>query len=445
MRVILRNIIGVKPILSLGGLIMAGLVWLGFPTWNVLAADAAPRPSGRNLIINEASGNSQDWPVVYELPDDADKAATVASLERLRDHLWPGRRLIDAAKSDEGTLQEGLKQGFTLYTVLGDESKLLKAATQPLGLRIENGSLRWKGLSAPVRDLQMIAVGKNPYSEGYCVVYAAGTSKLLNNINANFHGPSSYHVFQGKTLLKEGYYGTDFSEAATTVSRADAEADLRQFFSTLQRVHPDLLAKVTVRDYLELQKKTREEVLGKVDPNGQVRIEDLAYALYFAAAFFHDGHTSVASYPSAAAEESRTRFPGFLLSYDDGAFFVSAATKPEVRGMELLSVNGKPVREFLRPVLERCSGETEVFKAARFVGMQFFWYKFSAVRPTPSASSSAMLRARRARSNWRRSVTPNFANSPSPSANPPRARNSAPALSFWMATGSPTSPIRASL
>ena len=171
--------------------------------------------------------------------------------------------------------------------------------------------------------------------------------------------------------------GADFSEGATSVSQADAEADIGQFFSTLQQVHPDLLAKVTADDYLKLKQQTRAEVLGKADSKSQVRVEDLAYALYYAAAFFHDGHTAVESRPPPRPDESNTRLPGFLLDYDDGAFVVTAATKREMEGMELVAVDGKPVREFLRPILDRCSGETEVFKAARFTDNQFFWYNLS--------------------------------------------------------------------
>jgi hypothetical protein len=170
--------------------------------------------------------------------------------------------------------------------------------------------------------------------------------------------------------------GANFSQAATSVARTDAEEDMRQFFSTLQRVHPDLLAKVTMEDYLKLKQQTRMEVLAKADPKGQVRVVDLAYALYYAAAFFHDGHTSVQStFPDL--DESNTRFPGFLLNYADGAFVVTAARKRAMEGMELLAVNGKPVREFLQPVLDRCSGETEVSKADGFTRSQCFWYNFS--------------------------------------------------------------------
>lgn len=170
--------------------------------------------------------------------------------------------------------------------------------------------------------------------------------------------------------------GANFSEGATSVARTDAEEDIRQFFSTLQRVHPDLLAKVTVEDYLKLKQQTRMEVLAKADSKGQVRVEDLAYALYYAAAFFHDGHTSV-QLPLPDLDESNTRFPGFRLNYDAGAFIVTAARKRDMEGVELLAVNGKPVREFLRPILDRCSGETEVFKADCFTGNQCFWYNFS--------------------------------------------------------------------
>ena len=110
----------------------------------------------------------------------------------------------------------------------------------------------------------------------------------------------------------------NLSEGATSISRSDAEADIQQYFSTLQRVHPDLLAKVTVQDYLALMQQTRNEVLGKADTNGQARVEDLAYALYYAAAFFRDGHTSIDSCPLPTPDESNIRFPGFLLSYSDG-------------------------------------------------------------------------------------------------------------------------------
>lgn len=169
----------------------------------------------------------------------------------------------------------------------------------------------------------------------------------------------------------------NLSEGATSISRSDAEADMQQFFSTLQRVHPDLLAKVTVPDYLTLKQRTRKEVLGKADTNGQVRVEDLAYALYYAAAFFHDGHTAIDSCPPPTPDEANIRFPGFLLNYSDGAFIITAATKREMVGMELLAVDGRPVREFLRPILDRCSGETEIFKVSRFTENPFFWYGFS--------------------------------------------------------------------
>jgi C-terminal processing protease CtpA/Prc len=48
-----------------------------------------------------------------------------------------------------------------------------------------------------------------------------------------------------------------------------------------------------------------------------------------------------------------------------------------LEGTELIAVNGTPVREFLRPVLGRCSGETPAFRGSRFVADQPFWFYFT--------------------------------------------------------------------
>ncbi len=164
------------------------------------------------------------------------------------------------------------------------------------------------------------------------------------------------------------------------LTQAEAVADVQQFFSTLQRVHPDLLAKVKVGDYIKLKQQTLEGVAEKLDKDGNIRIADLAYLLYYAAAFFQDAHTAVHSNNLAWSTESNTagkRFPPFLLGYDNGRFVIEASSNKSIAGLEVVSVNGKPVREFLRPILDRISGETLAWKAACFADEQAFWYGFS--------------------------------------------------------------------
>ena len=162
------------------------------------------------------------------------------------------------------------------------------------------------------------------------------------------------------------------------IPQAEAVADVNQFFETLQRVHIDLLAKVSLEDYITLKQQTLDDIAKKLDKDGKISVNDLAYILSYAAAFFHDGHTSV--WWDVKPDESNTegkRFPPFLLHYDNGRFVVAASSNKDIEGLEIISVNGKPILGFLRPILDRCSGETLAFKAACFTGRQSFWYCFS--------------------------------------------------------------------
>ena len=155
-------------------------------------------------------------------------------------------------------------------------------------------------------------------------------------------------------------FGTDEGR----ISQADAVADVHQFFSTLQRVHPDLLAKVKLEGYLALKQQTVDDVSKKLGKDGKIGVSDLAYSLYYAAAFFHDGHTSL-HWQQIQPNQRNTRFPPWLLGYDNGRFVVAASSNKTIEGLEVVSVEGKPVRQFLAPILDRCSGETLAFKAAQ--------------------------------------------------------------------------------
>ena len=172
-----------------------------------------------------------------------------------------------------------------------------------------------------------------------------------------------------------------YSMAAGTsdrIAKDEAVADVHQFFGTLQRVHPDLLAKVDVDDYIKLKQQTLDDIDKKLDQDGRISVNDLAYMLYYAAAFFGDGHTLVQwrFQPDESNTEGK-RFPPFLLGYDNGRFVVITSSNKNIERLEILMVNGKPVREFLSPILDRCSAETFTCKAVCFIKMQSFWYCFS--------------------------------------------------------------------
>lgn len=159
-------------------------------------------PAAGDRVINESFDAAKC--LVYEIPEGECRDDAISFIEKIHDKFFSNLDTVDATKLDDSTLKDKLKGDFVLYTTIG--SRLFKAATQPLNIQIENGKLNWNGVSAPVTELRIILVGKNPYGDGNCVVYAAGCNKLLVGINGCFHGPCSYHIFQDKQLLKEGFY-----------------------------------------------------------------------------------------------------------------------------------------------------------------------------------------------------------------------------------------------
>lgn len=350
------------------------------------------RSMAANLTINGEFKNARS--VVYEIPDDEGRADVVRSIEAIRDRFFHGLELIDATKLDDSALKAKLKEDFVLYTTLGEKSRLFKAATQPLHIQIDGSTLRWDKLALPLSDLRIILIGRNPYGDGRCVIYAAGTNQLLKDVNNVSHGPCSYHIFRGDKLLKEGFYNEQFIEKSR-ISQAEAIDDVHQFFSTMQRVHPDLLAKVDFKEYIKLKQQTLDGIAKKLDKDGKISVDELAYLLYYAAAYFQDGHTSVQW--QMQPNESNTQgkqFPPFRLNCENGRFVVAAAKNKSIEGSEIISIDGKPVREFLKPILDRCSGETLAFKAVRFTSKQSFWYSFTNLL---ASTESLKLRLRDAR------------------------------------------------
>ena len=342
-------------------------------TWPLilLLATLSSAATGPELIFDTTFTSARVF--AYDLPEPDGRAEAMAYVKAMRDRFKPGAEIVDVSGNPAG-LKEKLRAGFILYTTLGEKSRLLRLATARLGWRLENGEFQWRDVSAQAAGIRFLLVGRNPYSKGFCAIYATGSNRALAGINGLFHGQASYHVFQGSQLLREGFYDGKFV-SRETISRAAALADVNQFFSTLRRVHPQLLAKVSEAEYRDLRRQTIAGVAGKADSNGQVPVEEMASLLYYAAARFQDGHTAVWWQTPLNDWNTRgRRFPSFRLRFVNGLFLVAAARDRSIVGAEVLAVNGVPVRDFLRPVLDRCSGETLAFRAARFIDQQPFWY-----------------------------------------------------------------------
>ena len=310
--------------------------------------------------------------IAYELPDGVDRADVIHYVEEVRGDIKKKAEIVDVGPHP-AALKEKLKDGFILYTTISDQSKLLRLATRQLGWTVSGGFFHFRDVSTPAAELRWVLVGKNPYGRGFCAIFAAGSNRELVGINGLWQGSSSYHVFQKGQLLREGFYDEHFV-TRERVSIKAVRKDVNEFFSKLWRDHPEPLPNVSQTDFRELQKQSIAGVNARAT-NGEIAMEDLASLLYYAAARLHDGHTSLFwETPLNEWNTRNRRFPAFQLRYDNGRFVIASAKDQTIVGAELVAVNGTAVLEFLRPILDRSSGELASFRASRFLKNEPFWY-----------------------------------------------------------------------
>lgn len=168
-----------------------------------------------------------------------------------------------------------------------------------------------------------------------------------------------------------------FAFSPERISQEAALSDTGDFFSSLERVHPDAEARLGRAGYLELKKRTLDEVRESGLASGRIKVRDFAYILYRSAAAIGDGHTRINYVYDIDTKDGRKRFPPFTLVNKDGKLIIAKAPDGRFEGAEIAAINGVPFKEFMRPILERLSGETEKFKAFQFARDQWFWWDFS--------------------------------------------------------------------
>ena len=202
----------------------------------------------------------------------------------------------------------------------------------------------------------------------------AVTAVAISALTVQFTNASSPHINNQvhKVAAKE------------SISVAEAWEDVDELFKNLEDVHPDLLAKVRANDYLDLKRRVVTEVTTKFNRDGAIRFRDLAYSLFYAIAFFQDGHTRIDWWTlreGVLAPNSQSaagmRFPPFLIKFQYGRFYIDQALEKDLIGLQIAAINGVPIMQFLRPILDRYSGETSDYKAAtifRAGWIQKFWW-----------------------------------------------------------------------
>jgi len=265
--------------------------------------------------------------------------------------------------------KDKLARPFILLTFMRDDSKLLARLAAPLPLKWDRGTLTWAEFSAPSNDLTVAFVVKNPFGSGNVVVTAYGSLNLMRE--HNLPPDASYAIFRGQDLIRKGVYDEDYKPVlCERLPLSSATADAHELFATLRRVHPasweDRYARMEPEALAAIEHDARD---------GNVCIEQLAWNLSYSLAQLHDGHTWLdwrqeLSEPVAAGR----LFPPFRLRALNGHFYIAQATDPAIVDQELIAINGRPVIEFLKPLLDRNAAETGIFRARRFAYDQDFWW-----------------------------------------------------------------------
>jgi hypothetical protein len=301
--------------------------------------------------------------VVYEVPGVP--PAVVERLEAAIRDKFPQAEVVNGAVADDAVLRQKLTDTFLLVTMLDPGARLLRRTAELLPLKLEDGILRWDDFSSPAQELRIGFIGPNPYGSGHSVVLAFGSIALMNGDPGGDH---SYAIWKGNELLRKGVYDDRYAAVdRDRLTLAEATADIREFYATLDRIHPDPLARTTREAFEEARKRVYDGVAGRADRGGKVAIEDLAYWLEYGAASVHDGHTLVRWRPAPSDYGvGARRFPPSRVESENGRFFVD--------GAELVAVNGAPAATFFGPILERCSAETPVWRAGCLTDYQQFWF-----------------------------------------------------------------------
>lgn len=159
------------------------------------------------------------------------------------------------------------------------------------------------------------------------------------------------------------------------VTRKEALSDISEFFRRIEKTHP--APAVTPAQYSALKGYASSAAEAGLDEFGRLPVGDLARILYRCAAGLTDSGTKVLWRPPRKWKDPEARFPPFSLEYAGGRFLLGNAYPQRLNGGELLAVNGRPLKEFLRPALELISGETAAHRAYLLCRDQADWWDIS--------------------------------------------------------------------
>jgi hypothetical protein len=317
--------------------------------------------------------------IITELAPGSAKVAAEDYVARLRRSDFPSS--VIAAQDENGEhlpLSAIGGRNFLLFGTISGRSKLLSRMLGDAGIRVSSNTVTVQGetIRCPYPRIIFTWTDKKRGTRG--VVFAAKANSFLPKIYDLDAGAHSFYIYDSSdNLLFSGMYDEDYNFVDETFTVAQSYADISQFFGSLEANHPDLLSKMPPERYMQLKDWVFDQAARRNGANGISR-HDLAYILYYAAAQFRDGHTSVYwTIPPDLLTGKTKAYPPFAVKYDNGKFVISAARDPSLIGMEITGAEKMPFADFMAPVLDRCSAEAMPFRAWRFASNQGFWWAMS--------------------------------------------------------------------
>jgi len=174
-----------------------------------------------------------------------------------------------------------------------------------------------------------------------------------------------------------------------------AAADLDYFFRTVEKVHPNHLANLSKKDYKLLKDRSRTTLTRACEDTGYVSKRVLALTVAEAAATLGDGHTfGRLTVDLVDPCDTTPCMPPFRLGWQAGHVVISDACEElqYLKGVSLLGINGRPLREALAPMVTKCSGERWESQMATFLQDQGLYWAL--IRPVEGEKMALTLPGR---------------------------------------------------
>ncbi len=276
---------------------------------------------------------------------------------------------------NDGLPRLELKKGnYVVYGLFDPKPNHLVFAAfneTPFGLSEEEQKLLFEG---GMGEIGFSAVGHNPLGDGHIAAFCAPSPTVLTGmkkclkLNYTFFATLQDQVINGGNL--------DDNFAPLVFSADDGQVDAEYFFTTLERVHPYPLRHISGQDYLDLKKSIRCRLQRLEASRGHISYPELSGILAEAAARLKDGHTEIMPAVNIieAANPDVLMFP-FRLKRR----FNDLVVEDTIPGLEdltrksIVSVDDRPIKEFLQPALCRISGESDTRRFVQFLDNQRFY------------------------------------------------------------------------